>query len=181
MKWMVLTVLILAACTTGNVTKGDMMKATMQTTKGNIVIELFDDKAPITVNNFVKLSKEGYYDGTIFHRVIPNFMIQGGDPTGTGGGSPGYTIQDEFFEGSSNLRGTIAMANRGPNTGGSQFFINVVDNTYLDYDKQPLSSKHPVFGKVIEGMDIVDAISNAKTKPGDKPVEDIIINKVIIE
>ena len=107
-------------------------------------------------------------------------MIQGGCPEGTGAGGPGYTIKDEFHKELSNVRGTIAMANRGPNTGGSQWFINVIDNCYLDFDKKPYTSAHPVFGKVIEGMDIVDAISQVQTGRNDKPVQDIVINKVTI-
>ena len=135
----------------------------LKTNKGDIKIELFMDKMPITAGNFKKLAESGYYDGVKFHRVIDNFMIQGGDPLskddskeaiwGTGG--PGYAIEDEFVDGLSNLKGTISMANSGPNTGGSQFFINTVDNIYLDFDKEPLQSKHPVFGKVVDGMDVV--------------------------
>lgn len=146
----------------------------LETTKGNITIELYSN-SPITAGNFEKLVNEGFYDGTIFHRVIPNFMIQGGDPTGTGTGGPGYAIQDEFIKGNSNVRGTIAMANSGPNSGGSQFFINVNDNTFLDFDKQPSTSKHPVFGKVVEGMDIVDTISKVQRNAQDKPFEDVKI------
>ena len=163
---------------------------TLQTSMGNIKIELFLDKAPITAGNFLKLAKEDFYDGVAFHRVIPNFMIQGGDPLskddnpdndGTGG--PGYFIKDEFFEGSTNLRGTIAMANAGAGTGGSQFFINTANNTFLDFDKEPLSSKHPVFGKVIEGMDIVDAIGAVETSgpPNNRPIEKIIIENIVVE
>ena len=137
--------------------------AVLETEKGNIEIELYMDKMPITAGNFKKLVEDGFYDGIRFHRVIDNFMVQGGDPLskdlsqearwGTGG--PGYAIEDEFVEGLSNVKGTISMANSGPNTGGSQFFINTVDNVYLDFDKEPSSSKHPVFGQVISGMDIV--------------------------
>jgi len=155
---------------------GDTTKVKLQTSKGDIVIELYDNM-PITAGNFEKLVREGFYDGIIFHRVIDNFMIQGGDPDGTGTGGPGYSIDDEFVEGSSNLRGTISMANSGPNSGGSQFFINLVDNTFLDWDKQPLQSKHPVFGKVIEGMDVLDAISKVEVNGQDKPVEDVVIIK----
>lgn len=163
--------------------------AVLDTTAGTFKIELFEDKSPITAGNFKKLASEGFYDGTRFHRVIANFMVQGGDPLSKdisqarlwGTGNPGYAIQDEFIQGLSNLRGTIAMANSGPNSGGSQFFINVVDNTYLDWDKPPMSSKHPVFGKVIEGMEVVDAISRAQTVPGDRPAKDIIVNKVTIQ
>jgi len=138
-------------------------KVRLETNFGNIVIELYDDM-PITTGNFKKLVKEGFYDGVIFHRVISGFMIQGGDPTGTGRGGPGYTIKDEFTHkgGNKNNRGTISMANAGPNTGGSQFFINLADNNFLD-------SKHPAFGKVIEGMDVVDKIGNLETDKNDRP------------
>jgi peptidylprolyl isomerase len=108
-------------------------------------------------------------------------MIQGGCPKGTGTGGPGYTIKDEFHKELSNLRGTIAMANRGPNTGGSQWFINVVDNCNLDFDKKPYTSAHPVFGKVIEGMDVVDTISKVKADGNDKPLQDVIIKKITIK
>ena len=154
-------------------------KVKLETSKGDIVI-LLDSNMPITAGNFEKLVSEKFYDGVIFHRVIPGFMIQGGDPDGTGMGGPGYTIEDEFVKGSSNVRGTISMANSGPNSGGSQFFINVVDNTMLDWDKEPASSKHPVFGKVIEGMDVVDEISNVAKDSGDKPLEDVVIIKAEI-
>jgi cyclophilin family peptidyl-prolyl cis-trans isomerase len=155
-------------------------KAIFETNRGTFTIELFEEKAPLTTGNFIKLVNQGFYNGLIFHRVIPQFMIQGGCPEGTGTGGPGYTIKDEFHKDLSNVRGTIAMANRGPNTGGSQWFINVVDNCYLDFDKKPYSSAHPVFGKVVEGMNIVDAISQAKTGRNDKPAQDIIINKITI-
>jgi cyclophilin family peptidyl-prolyl cis-trans isomerase len=155
-------------------------KAVFETTKGRFTIELFEDKAPLTTENFIKLVNQGFYNGLIFHRVIPQFMIQGGCPEGTGTGGPGYTIKDEFHKELSNVRGTIAMANRGPNTGGSQWFINVIDNCYLDFDKKPYSSAHPVFGKVVEGMDIVDAISTVKTNANDKPTQDVLITKVTI-
>ena len=147
---------------------------TLETNKGDIKIELFDDTMPITAGNFKKLVGEKFYDGVIFHRVIPNFMIQGGDPTGTGMGGPGYKIKDEFTESNANDRGTISMANAGPNTGASQFFINTADNNFLD-------SKHPVFGKVIEGMEVVDAISKVERNARDKPIDDVIINKATIE
>jgi len=147
-------------------------KVLLETTMGNIVIELADDM-PITAGNFEKLVKEGYYDGVIFHRVIGNFMIQGGDPTGTGTGGPGYTIEDEFTDHNRNERGTISMANAGPNTGGSQFFINLVDNSYLD-------GKHPVFGKVITGMEAVDAIAKVQTDQNNRPVEDVTIKRAAV-
>jgi peptidylprolyl isomerase len=159
--------------------KQKMTKVTLETNKGNIVINLYSDM-PITAGNFEKLAKEGFYDNVIFHRVIDGFMIQGGDPTGTGAGGPGYTIEDEFVEGHSNVRGTISMANAGPNTGGSQFFINLVDNSNLDFNKQPLTSKHPVFGEVVEGMDVVDAIAKVPKNAQDKPLEDVIIIKAIV-
>jgi len=152
----------------------------LETNLGEIEILLYKDM-PITAGNFKKLVEQGFYDGTIFHRVIAGFMIQGGDPTGTGMGGPGYKIKDEFVEGHSNLRGTISMANSGPNSGGSQFFINVVDNVYLDFDKQPFSSKHPVFGEVISGMDIVDKISNIRTNSQAKPLEEVKILKARIK
>ncbi|MAH49434.1 peptidylprolyl isomerase [Candidatus Pacearchaeota archaeon] len=151
----------------------------LETSKGDIVIELYDNM-PVTSGNFKKLVEEGFYDGVIFHRVIKDFMIQGGDPTGTGTGGPGYSIDDEFVKGSSNLRETISMANSGPNSGGSQFFINLVDNVFLDWDKEPLTSKHPVFGKVVEGMDVVDAIGGAAVGAGNKPVEEITIKKASV-
>lgn len=147
-----------------------MSHVTLETNMGNIKIELFEKEMPITAGNFRKLVEKGFYDGVVFHRVIPDFMIQGGDPTGTGMGGPGYVIKDEFTKNNHNSRGTISMANAGPNTGGSQFFINVVDNRYLD-------SKHPVFGKIVEGMDVADKISKAKRDRGDKPVSKILINK----
>ena len=147
--------------------------ALLKTTRGEIELELYPQYAPITVNNFVFLANEKYYDGTVFHRVIANFVIQGGDPTGTGMGGPGYTIKDEFGPNNRNGRGTISMANSGPNTGGSQFFINLVDNNYLD-------GKHPVFGEVVEGMEFVDAIGKVKTGPRDKPLEDVVITKATV-
>jgi cyclophilin family peptidyl-prolyl cis-trans isomerase len=155
-------------------------KAVFETSKGKFTVELFEDKAPVTTGNFITLVNKGFYNGLIFHRVIPQFMVQGGCPKGNGTGGPGYRINDEFHKDLSNVRGTIAMANSGPNTGGSQWFINVVDNCYLDFDKKPSTSAHPVFGKVIEGMDVVDAISTAKADRNDKPLQDVIINKIVI-
>jgi peptidylprolyl isomerase len=139
----------------------------LETTLGTIVIELFPDM-PVTAGNFEKLVRKGYYDGVIFHRVIPGFMIQGGDPTGTGRGGPGYLIHDEFTRANRNNRGTVAMANAGPNTGGSQFFINLVDNNFLD-------NAHPVFGRVIEGMDVADQMAKVKTDSSDRPREPVKI------
>ena len=165
--------------------------AVMKTNKGTIEIELFEDQMPITTGNFIKLAEEGFYNGIKFHRVIDGFMIQAGDPNtkGTdtasyGRGGPGYTIQDEFVAGEllTNVRGTIAMANTGqPNSGGSQFFINTVDNTGLDFDKEPFSSRHPVFGRVINGLDVVDTISDVAVTPGNNmPIEPVIIESVAI-
>jgi len=144
----------------------------LSTNKGDILIELYENR-PITTGNFVKLVSEGFYDGIIFHRVIDKFMIQGGCPKGTGTGGPGYTIRDEFTADNKNNRGTISMANAGPNTGGSQFFINLVNNNYLD-------KNHPVFGKVVSGMEVVDEISKVKTDRNDRPKEDIVIQKATV-
>ncbi|MDP1695792.1 MAG: peptidylprolyl isomerase [archaeon] len=149
-------------------------KIELQTNYGNIVIQLYSDM-PITAGNFEKLVKEGFYDNVIFHRIMGGFMIQGGDPTGTGAGGPGYTIKDEFTHkgGNKNNRGTISMANAGSNTGGSQFFINLVNNNFLD-------GKHPVFGEVIEGMDVVDEIAKVETDGDDRPLEPVVILKASV-
>jgi peptidyl-prolyl cis-trans isomerase B (cyclophilin B) len=148
-----------------------MSKATLQTNAGPIVIEFFDDDAPKTVENFRKLAGDGFYDGVIFHRVIPDFMIQGGDPEGTGTGGPGYTFEDEFND-HKIVRGALAMANAGPNTNGSQFFIVTTGAApWLD-------GKHTVFGEVVEGMEIVDAIEASETDARDKPLETKTIDKV---
>jgi peptidylprolyl isomerase len=144
-------------------------KVVFHTTMGDVTLELFEDM-PITAGNFAKLVEKGFYDGVIFHRVIPDFMIQGGDPTGTGMGGPGYEIPDEFTKHNRNDKGTISMANAGPNTGGSQFFINLVNNNYLD-------KMHPVFGKVVEGMDVIEAIGKVKTDRQDKPKTEVKIVK----
>ncbi|HIH24684.1 TPA: peptidylprolyl isomerase [Candidatus Woesearchaeota archaeon] len=149
-----------------------MATVLLETTKGDIKIELFND-APLTAGNFRKLVEQGFYDGTTFHRVIPGFMVQGGDPDGDGTGGPGYTIKDEFRPGNKNDRGTISMANAGPNTGGSQFFLNVVNNNFLD-------KKHPTFGKIVAGMDVVDAIANTPRNRNDKPLTAVIIRKASI-
>jgi peptidylprolyl isomerase len=144
-------------------------KVVLHTNMGEITIELFEDM-PITAGNFAKLVEKGFYDGVIFHRAIDNFMIQGGDPTGTGMGGPGYEIPDEFTKNNRNDRGTLSMANAGPNTGGSQFFINLVNNNYLD-------KMHPVFGKVVGGMDVVDSIGKVKTDRQDRPKKEVKIIK----
>lgn len=151
-----------------------MTTAALHTNHGAIEIELFDDDAPKTVDNFLTLARKGFYDGVIFHRVIPDFMIQGGDPTGTGTGGPGYTFEDEF-NGHPVARGTLAMANAGPNTNGSQFFIVTADACpWLD-------GKHTVFGRVAGGMDVVDAISSVETDGRDRPREDVVIERVALD
>ena len=178
-------------------------KAVIKTNRGDITVQLFPELAPKTVQNFVELAKKGYYDGVIFHRVIPDFMIQGGDPTGTGMGGEsiyGDSFEDEFSRELFNLRGALSMANSGPNTNGSQFFIvnntNVHENmlTQLEGAGFPaeiieayknggtpwLDFRHTVFGHVIEGMDTVDEIANVQRGPQDRPVHDVVIEKVEI-
>lgn len=146
----------------------------LETSMGNMKVQLYDDKAPKTSKNFKDLVQKGFYDGTIFHRVIKNFMIQGGDPEGTGMGGPGYEIKDEFGPGlKHNKKGILSMANAGPNTGGSQFFITLVPTPWLD-------GKHAIFGEVVEGIDVLDKIGNTPTKPGDRPVTEIKIIKAKI-
>ena len=148
-----------------------MTAATLHTNHGEIRVELFEEDAPATVRNFVKLARDGFYDGVIFHRVIPDFMIQGGDPTGTGTGGPGYEFDDEENE-HGVVRGALAMANAGPNTNGSQFFVVTTEAApWLD-------GKHTVFGRVTEGMDVVDAISAVERDARDKPLEDVVIERV---
>ena len=148
-----------------------MTAATLHTNHGAIALELFDEDAPKTVDNFVGLARKGFYDGVIFHRVIPDFMVQGGDPTGTGSGGPGYTFEDEFNDHKVE-RGALAMANAGPNTNGSQFFIVTADACpWLD-------GKHTVFGRVSDGMDVVDAISALDTDARDRPSTDVVIERV---
>jgi len=151
-------------------------EALFETNMGNFKIELYKDKAPLTVGNFMKLVDNGFYNGLIFHRVIPNFMIQTGCPQGTGYGGPGYTIQDEFDPSlKHDTKGILSMANTGrPHTGGSQFFITVAPTPWLD-------GKHAIFGKVIEGMDVVEKISNVQKDRQDKPLNEVKINKVTIK
>lgn len=162
----------------------------MHTNRGDIAIELFGNHAPVTVENFVGLAQgskeyqapnaagnaEGpFYDGSIFHRVIDGFMIQGGDPTGTGTGGPGYKIKDEFGPGlAHDAPGVLSMANAGPNTGGSQFFITLVPTPWLD-------GKHAIFGRIVEGMDVVEAIGHVETAQGDRPVKDVVMQSVVVE
>lgn len=172
-------------------TKGDKgMFALFETNRGNFKIKLFNDKAPKTVENFVGLAegttewadpktgkkvKKPFYDGLVFHRVIPNFMIQGGCPLGTGTGGPGYKFADEFHKDLTHAKpGMLSMANAGPNTNGSQFFITVAETNFLN-------NRHAVFGEVVDGMDVVYAISKTKTDASDRPSEPVVINKVTIE
>jgi cyclophilin family peptidyl-prolyl cis-trans isomerase len=149
--------------------------ALFETSMGNFKIELYNDLAPKTCRSFMDLAERNFYDGIIFHRVIKDFMIQGGDPTGTGTGGPGYTIPDEFGPGlAHDSEGILSMANAGPNTGGSQFFITLVPTEWLN-------GKHAIFGHVTEGIEVVRAIGEVRTGRGDKPVTDVVINKLTIE
>ena len=149
-------------------------KVRFSTTLGDFTAELFEDKAPKTAQNFIDLAEKGFYDGVIFHRVIDDFMIQGGDPTGTGMGGPGYQIDDEFGPGlKHDGEGILSMANAGPNTGGSQFFITLVPTPWLD-------GHHAIFGKIVEGMVIVHKIGSTPTDFQDRPLEDVVMNKVEI-
>lgn len=157
------------------------MQATLHTTEGDIILELFAEQVPRTVENFVSLARKGFYDGCKFHRVIRDFMIQSGDPLtkddtqamrwGTGG--PGYTFDDEIANHNANVAGTISMANAGPNTNGSQFFINAKDNNFLD-------GKHTVFGKVVKGIDVVEKIESTATDMSDRPITPVVIMRVIV-
>jgi cyclophilin family peptidyl-prolyl cis-trans isomerase len=148
-----------------------MTTATLHTSAGEIALELYPDDAPKTVENFTKLARDGFYDGVIFHRVIPDFMVQGGDPTGTGSGGPGYEFEDEINEHRVE-RGALAMANAGPGTNGSQFFIVTADACpWLD-------GKHTVFGRVSAGMDVVDRISRLPRDAHDRPRDDVAIERV---
>lgn len=174
----VLAMVLAAGCVgSGNAVGGDEVKnryAVFETSMGIFKAELFEDKVPVTAGNFIKLAESGFYDGTTFHRVIEDFMIQGGDPDGDGTGGPGYTIKDEFGPGlKHDSPGILSMANAGPNTGGSQFFITVVPTSWLD-------GKHAIFGKVIEGYDIVDKISRVPTGARDMPVEPVVVKKITI-
>jgi peptidylprolyl isomerase len=158
------------------------MKITLHTSKGDIGIEMMEDDAPKTVANFLKLAREGFYDGTKFHRIIKDFMIQGGDPQTKddvlmarwGMGGPGYQFEDEIHSNNRNDVGTIAMANSGPNTNGSQFFINTADNNFLD-------AKHTVFGRVVSGMDVVNDIQDVATEASDRPIDAVIIAGVTVQ
>ena len=151
-----------------------MSQATLHTNAGPITVQFFDEEAPKTVENFRKLAGEGFYDGVIFHRVIPDFMIQGGDPTGTGSGGPGYQFEDEFND-HPVARGALAMANAGPNTNGSQFFVVTADECpWLD-------GKHTVFGRVVEGMDVIDTLESAETDAQDRPREPQVIERIELD
>lgn len=163
--------------TTNNQSTNLMHIVTLETNKGTIVFETFDADAPKAVSNFITLANKNYYDGIIFHRVIQGFMIQGGDPTGTGRGGPGYTFADELDPSTESyktgyVRGTVAMANAGPNTNGSQFFIMHKDN--------PLPNSYTIFGRVISGMEVVDAIADSTVDGSDRPLEKIVINKAVV-
>jgi len=149
--------------------------AVFNTNMGQFQAELYTDLAPVTAGNFIDLARRGFYDGVIFHRVIDRFMIQGGDPTGTGTGGPGYKIEDEFGPGlAHDAPGVLSMANAGPNTGGSQFFITLVPTPWLD-------GKHAIFGRIVEGMDVVEAIGHVETAQGDRPVKDVVMQSVVVE
>ncbi len=151
------------------------LKAKIKTNMGEIVLELFHEETPRTVENFVKLAESGFYNNVIFHRVIPGFMIQGGDPTGTGAGGPGYIFDDEFHPDLKHDRpGILSMANAGPNTNGSQFFITVAPTPWLD-------GKHTIFGQVLEGMDVVIKISQVRRDDRDRPIKDVIMQSITIE
>jgi len=148
--------------------------ATFRTNKGTFKVELFEQRAPKTTRNFIDLAEKNFYDGVVFHRVIDGFMIQGGDPDGTGRGGPGYTIPDEFHpELRHDAPGVLSMANAGPNTGGSQFFVTLAPTPWLD-------GKHAVFGRVVDGMDVVEAIGSVATGPGDRPVEKVVIEALAV-
>lgn len=168
-----LLMVLIVGC--GGVDKMENTVVVMETNHGEMEIELFEGRAPVTTKNFLELVKEGFYDGLGFHRVIKDFMIQGGDPRGDGTGGPGYTIKDEFH---SELRhdkiGVLSMANSGPDTGGSQFFITLKATPWLD-------DKHAVFGQVINGLNVLREIGEVETGAGDKPIEDVVIEKVWVK
>lgn len=168
--------LAVLAVTTGMACAGSgRPRATIETTKGSIVLELYSDLAPKTVENFVTLVKKGFYDGVICHRIIPGFMVQTGDPTGTGTGGPGYTFADEFVASlTHDGPGVVSMANRGPNTNGSQFFITLAATHWLD-------GKHTIFGRVVEGQDVVTQIAAVKRDAQDRPLEDVVMKRVTIQ
>ncbi len=169
----IITLFLLSYFISSVVSVDAQSKATFYTSKGNFVVDLYDAIQPITSGNFKTLVNAKFYDGVIFHRVIDGFMIQGGDPTGTGTGGPGYTIMDEFDVAASNIQKSIAMANSGPNTGGSQFFINLVNNTYLN-------PNHPVFGIVSSNFSVVQTIGSVATNASDKLLVDVVMDSIRI-
>jgi len=149
--------------------------AKVETNHGSFQVELFEQRAPRTAGNFIKLAESGFYDGVVFHRIIQGFMIQGGDPDGTGTGGPGYTIPDEFHPGlRHDAKGMLSMANAGPNSGGSQFFITLAATPWLD-------DRHAVFGRVIDGMDVIEKIGAVQTGRGDRPLEEVRMEKVTVQ
>ena len=168
-------VVLVAACTPQNpVKETTMTKIKMETSMGDMTVQLFDDKAPETAGNFKKLVSQGFYNGLIFHRVIKDFMIQGGDPKGDGTGGPGYAIDDEFHPDlKHDKKGILSMANSGPDTGGSQFFITLAPTPWLD-------GKHAVFGEGIEGLEVLEGIGNVETGESDRPVEDVALKKIYV-
>ncbi len=175
--FLILSIVFLASCSVNkNDDKGDNMetKILIETTMGNMKAKLYDDKVPATADNFKKLINKKFYDGTIFHRVISNFMIQGGDPTGTGRGGPGYMIKDEFHPQLKHTKkGLLSMANSGPNSGGSQFFITLVPTPWLD-------GKHAIFGEVVEGVDVLEKIGAVETGNEDRPLKEVKIIKISV-
>lgn len=173
-----LITLIIAAVLTLSGHAGAQTQITFFTTMGDFVVEMTDSLTPITSGNFISLTMQEYYDGVIFHRVIDNFVVQGGDPTGTGYGGPGYAIPDEFDSTLSNVIGTISMANSGPNTGGSQFFLNLVNNTHLDFNKPPYTSAHPVFGWVVSGWQVVLDIGNVPVNSAYRPLTPVVMDSL---
>ena len=178
LMWMVLLVVLVGVCASGCAKAADKEakmanpKVKFTTTLGTFTAEIYEDKVPKTAKNFLDLVNKGYYDGVIFHRVIANFMIQGGDPTGTGMGGPGYTIPDEFHPSlKHDGKGVLSMANAGPNTGGSQFFITLVPTPWLD-------GHHAIFGKIVEGQNVVDMIGVTQTDFRDRPLKKVVMEKV---
>ena len=174
LSFLLLGSLVLSPALNAQESNGGRPVAIFETTNGTFEAELYTDLAPVTAGNFIKLAKDGYYDGTVFHRVIDSFMIHGGDPTGTGTGGPGYVIEDEFGPGLAHTGpGILSMANSGKNTGGSQFFVTLVPTPWLD-------GKHAIFGAVTKGLDIVEAIGKVPTGKGDRPLTEVRINRLSI-
>ena len=173
--WFMVLSLFWGFCSGARAAEEIRPSALFETSMGNFEIELYNDLAPKTCRSFMDLAQRNFFDGIIFHRVIDGFMIQGGDPMGTGRGGPGYTIPDEFGPGlAHDSEGILSMANAGPNTGGSQFFITLAPTPWLD-------GKHAIFGRVAEGIEVVRAIGKVRTAAGDKPIVDVVIKKLSIE